>query len=94
MSQEGDRFIISFKKVVKVTPNVKYYTQGITKTALRRLARLGGVNRISGIYEESLHKYCYQGCCYIHRTRKEKCGRSYGYSLRILSVDLEGKLLY
>merc|ERR1712144_36882 len=38
--------------------------QGITKPAIRRLARRGGVKRISG--------KCNQGCCHIHGTCQEE----------------------
>merc|ERR1711894_211827 len=52
--------------------------QGITKPAIRRLARRGGVKRISGlIYEnqgssQGLLRKRHQRCCHIHRTCKEE----------------------
>jgi histone H4 len=48
--------------------------QGLTKPAIRRLARRGGVKRISGlIYEETrgvlkVPGERNSGCCYVHRT--------------------------
>ncbi|CAH1384489.1 unnamed protein product, partial [Tenebrio molitor] len=53
--------------------------QGITKPAIRRLARRGGVKRISGlIYEETrgvlkvfLEK-CHPRCRHLHGTRQRK----------------------
>ena len=51
--------------------------QGITKPAIRRLARRGGVKRISGlIYEETrgvlkvFPRECDPRCCDLHRARQ------------------------
>ena len=51
------KFFVIISKVRKVTPDlvcILNATAGITKPAIRRLARRGGVKRISGlIYEET-----------------------------------------
>ncbi|RWR84601.1 Histone H4 [Cinnamomum micranthum f. kanehirae] len=62
--------------------------QGITKPAIRRLARRGGVKRISGlIYEETrgvlkdLSGKCHQRCCDLHRACQEEDCDCYGCCL-------------
>jgi len=67
--------------------------QGITKPAIRRLARRGGVKRISGlIYEETrgVLKVCFISNIYIFRFFSDKI-QIYHYSLSIfiLQVFLE-----
>merc|ERR1712061_375622 len=62
--------------------------QGITKPAIRRLARRGGVKRISGlIYEETrgvlkVFLECHQGRCHLHRACQEEDCHCYGRCLR------------
>ena len=63
--------------------------QGITKPAIRRLARRGGVKRISGlIYEETrgvlkvfLENVIHQRCCHLHWTCQEEDCHCHGCCL-------------
>ncbi len=63
--------------------------QGITKPAIRRLARRGGVKRISGlIYEETrggvegVPGERYPRCRHLHRARQEKDRHRHGRCVR------------
>ena len=63
--------------------------QGITKPAIRRLARRGGVKRISGlIYEETrgvlkvFLENVIRDARHLHRARQEEDGHGHGRGLR------------
>ena len=63
--------------------------QGITKPAIRRLARRGGVKRIrfnlrrNPWRSKSILRECYTRCRYLHRTRQEEDSYCYGCCIRI-----------
>ena len=58
--------------------------QGITKPAIRRLARRGGVKRISGlIYEETRGVLKVFLERYLHRARQKKDGHYHGRGVRL-----------
>ena len=72
--------------------------QGITKPAIRRLARRGGVKRISGLmYEETrgvlkvfLENVCRDAVLYTEHSRRKTCTASD----IVLALKRQGRILY